>query len=108
MAEGFVGMVRMTTRKQLLQGVKVGERDILVNMLQFVDDTLFLSQANTQNIMIIKSFLKCFELGLGLKVDFSKTKLGGVRIEVNMVLRYVEILNCKIMNLPFTYFGMRI
>jgi len=33
---------------------------ITINLLQFVDDTLFVFGANTQNILVIKSVFRCF------------------------------------------------
>ena len=66
--------MRVATKKKLLEGIKVGEKNIEVNMLQFADDTLFLSEAKTQN-MVIKSILRCFELAAGLKVNFIKSKI---------------------------------
>ena len=47
--------------------------------------------------------LRCFELSLILKVNFSKTKIGGVGVEVSKIQRFFVILNCEVMDLPFTY-----
>ena len=74
-AEGLTCLVRVAAKKKLLEGIKVGEKNIEVNMLQFADDTLFLSEAKTQNILVIKSILRCFELAAGLKVNFIKSKI---------------------------------
>jgi len=32
-------------------------------------------------------------------MNFSESKLGGVRVVVNMILRYAKMLNCKVMNM---------
>jgi len=32
-AEGLLGMVRMATKKDLLQGINVGDREVLMNTL---------------------------------------------------------------------------
>jgi len=40
-AEGLAGLVREATRIGVLKGIKVGEKEIDVTFLQFVDDTLF-------------------------------------------------------------------
>jgi len=106
--EGLAGLVRVAAKKKLLEGIKVGEKNIEVNMLQFTNDTLFLSEAKTQNIMVIKSILRCFELAAGLKVNFIKSKIGGVGVTKNYLQRFSKMLNCDTMQLPFSYLGMPI
>jgi len=77
-AEGLSGIVRQVVDKNLLKVIKVGKKEVDVNILQFADDTLFFYQAETQNIFTIKSILCFFELALGLKVNFHKSKVGGI------------------------------
>jgi len=64
-------------KKNLYSGTKVGTDGINVGLLQFADDTLFLCEAKSQNSRILKTVLRCFELVSGLRVNFSKTKVGG-------------------------------
>ena len=47
-------------------------------MLQYMNDTLFFCKANPQNAFVIKVMLKCFELASGLKVNYMKSRIGGV------------------------------
>jgi len=47
-------------------------------MLQFADDNLFFCEANIKSMFNLKVILYCFELASGLKVNFSKCRLGGV------------------------------
>jgi len=44
-----------------LEGIKVGNKQIAISMLQFVNDTIFVAKANLNNIMTIKIILTCFE-----------------------------------------------
>jgi len=48
-----------------------------MNMLQYVDDTLFFCKANVQSVFVIKIILNCFELASGLKVNYHKSRVGG-------------------------------
>jgi len=41
-----------------------------------------------QNITAIKTILRCFELGYGLKVNFHKSKIGVVGVDRNLVKMY--------------------
>jgi len=75
----------------LFESLEVGRRKVKVNMLQFAYDTLFFCEANIKSVFNLKVILYCFELAYGLKVNFSKIKLGGVRVDQIVVLRFVTI-----------------
>lgn len=77
-----------------------------VSLLQFADDTLFIGEPLIQNVLVIKSMLRSFELMSGLKVNFSKSKLAGVCMNGNEISRLARLLNCGTMELPFTYLGI--
>jgi len=70
-------------------------------MLQYTDDTLFICKDKIQNIVTIKSILRCFQLASGLKVNMYKSSIGGVGVEAGNLQRYAAILNCKIMKVSF-------
>jgi len=106
--EGLAGMVRQAVKKNLYYGVHVGSKAINVGLLQFADDTLFMCEAKIQNAWVIKSILRSFELASGLRVNFFKTKIGGVGLEVTLLKQFSNILNCKHMKIPFMYLGMPI
>jgi len=44
--------VRVAVKKKSLEGIKVGDKNIEVNILQFAYDTLFLREARIQNIRV--------------------------------------------------------
>lgn len=77
-AEGLGGLVREAVEKNLFEGVQVGREELKISLLQFADDTLFFGEASLRNIITLKSILRCFELASRLKVNFFKSKVGGV------------------------------
>ena len=107
-AQGVAGLVKQATRKNLFSGLKVGDKKMEVNLLQFADDTLFVCESNVQNILSIKAMLRCFELSSGLKVNFHKSKIGAIGVDRYEVKMYSEILHCSLMDIPFTYLGLPI
>ena len=107
-AQGLVGLVKQATRKNLFSGLKVGDKKVEVNLLQFADDTLFVCESNVQNILSIKAMLRCFELSSGLKVNFHKSKIGAIGVDMYEVKMYSGILHCSLMDIPFTYLGLPI
>ena len=101
-AEGLAGVVRKAVEKNL----EVGVQNVKVNMLQYVDDTLFLCEANFKYVCNLKVILHCFELASGLKVNFSKSKIGGVRVDRTLIQQFAAILHYEVMKTPFKYLGL--
>lgn len=58
-------------KKNELERVKVGSKEVLVNALQFASDMLIFSKAKTHNIVVIERMLRCLELVFELKVNFN-------------------------------------
>jgi len=65
-AQSLFGMVNQVAWLQAYTRIEIWDNKIKVNLLQFGNDTLFLCEVNNQNILAIKSMLKCFEMDLGL------------------------------------------
>ena len=89
--------------RKLFSRLKVGDNNVEVKLLQFMDDTLFLCDSNIQNIHSIKVMLRCFEICFGLRVNFFKRKIGVVGVNRIMLDSFSEVLQCSIMNIPFIY-----
>ena len=79
---------------------------VKVNMLQYVDDTLFFCKASVKSVFNIKVILNFFELAFGLKVNFLKSRISGVGVDQTFILRFAAILNCEVMKILFKYLGM--
>lgn len=107
--EGLTGLVRRAMALKKLVGFKVGKsEEVEVTKLQFVDDTLLMGEATFHNVLTTKCILKCFELALGLKVIFLKSRCVGISVPEGDLQLFVTILNCKVVKLPFTYLGIPI
>jgi len=107
-AEGLAGLVRSALRENLLRGVKVGRAEVECCMLQFADDTLFMCEDSYANIFTIKAILRVFELASGLKVNFHKSKLAGIKVGRDLLETYMRTLNCGAMQVPFKYLGLQV
>jgi len=94
--------------KGLLDSIVIGQRKIKVSMLQFFAGTLFFSKANLQCVLAVKATLMCFELAFGLKVNYSKSKVGGEGNSSDQFSRFASILNCDGMKAHFTYLSMKV
>ena len=79
-----------------------------VNILQYVDDTLFFGDATQHNVRILKCILRCFEEASGLKINYSKSQLGCVGKSVSWCREAAHFLNCSTLDFPFNYLGIPI
>ncbi|GKV24110.1 hypothetical protein SLEP1_g33762 [Rubroshorea leprosula] len=107
-AEGLNGLTSSAVEKELYKGVTVGKDAVMVTHLQFADDTIFFGEATEDNIMVIKSIMRSFELLSGLKINFQKSQLMGINVEDGWVSKMAYILCCKEGILPFKYLGIPI
>jgi len=54
----------------------------------------------------IKAMLNCFELTSGLKVNYLKSKIGGVGVDSFVIQDFAVILKFDVMKVPFKYLGL--
>jgi len=81
--EGLAGVVRQAEENMLVESIDVEEKRVKVSMLQYADDTLFFCKALIQSVLTLKVILKCFELAFVLKVNYSKSKVCGMGVNMN-------------------------
>ena len=103
-AKGLSGLMRMAHMGGLFSEYKVGENNVEVSLMQFVDDNLFFVEPLVQNVMCIKATLRCFEMASGLEMNFHKGRLIGVMVDIGSLRTFVSLLNCGIMEIPLIYF----
>ncbi|GLT87684.1 hypothetical protein SLE2022_057510 [Rubroshorea leprosula] len=106
--EGLNGLVKKAENEGLLHGVEVGKKGLVVSLLQFADDTVFLGMADSENIMMVKTILRWFELMSGLRINFSKSSLYGFNVAERWIRGAAGVLRCGVGATPFRYLGMPI
>ena len=92
--------MREAVTKKLYSSYRVEREDVEINLLQYADDTIFWCETSLKNVLIIK-VLRCFEMVVGLKVNFQKSNFGVIGVEESVGLRFAQILNCKLLLFPF-------
>ena len=78
----------------------------MVEVLQYTDDSLFVAEANFQNVRTVKAILICFELTTSLRVNFHKSSIGAIGVDLSKLNCFANVLNCNKMNIPFTCLGL--
>ncbi|XP_050219021.1 uncharacterized protein LOC126669562 [Mercurialis annua] len=90
----------------LFSGVQVDGLDEPVSILQFADDTLIFVPNDLQMVENLLHILRCFELISGLKINYQKSSIIGINVDQFSLSKASDILNCKIKELPVSYFGL--
>lgn len=84
--ERLNGLIREVVHLRRFSPFMVGnENPVGVSLFQFIDDTLFIGEESLQNVVLLKCVLRCFELVLGLKVNFHKSRLVGNSMKDNVI-----------------------
>ncbi|GKV23017.1 hypothetical protein SLEP1_g32806 [Rubroshorea leprosula] len=105
-AESLNGLMFTAVEKELFKGVTIGNGATMVSHLQFADDTIFFGEASEDNIRVVKSIMRVFEMASGLKINFGKSQLLGVEVDDDWKTRMACILCCKEGKFPFKYLGV--
>lgn len=96
--------VRKTEMVGMLTNFKVGRYGLFVTHLQYVDDALFIGKATMEKLWAIKTILRCFELALGLRVNFAKSCIMDINVDPSFIGMVANFLHCSIGSIPFKYF----
>ena len=106
MAEGLSGLMSNAVDRNLFHGFEVQGGGTVISHLQYADDTLCIGKATVGNLWTLKALLRGFEMGSGLKVNFSKSCLIGVNVSSLFIERACNFLHCREGFLPFNYLGL--
>ncbi|XP_028246703.1 uncharacterized protein LOC114424032 [Glycine soja] len=107
-AEALSGMMSQAIEKGLFKGFLYGKNKLEISLLQYADDTIFFGEASMENVRAIKAMLRAFELVSDLKINLSKSGFGAFGVSDGWKNVAAEYLNCSLLTLPFTYFGVPI
>jgi hypothetical protein len=75
--------------------------DFLV--IQYAYDTLVILKEDAQELICLKSNLHSFASLTGLKVNYSKSSMMSINMEVDRLHHFAKTINCKLGSLPFAY-----
>jgi len=105
-AEGFSGLMRKATKASLFEGFEIGRNGLVVTHLQYADDTLCIGKATVDNLWVMKSILRGFEMASSLKINFLKSSLIGENVRDDFMEMACDFLNCSRGSIPFKYLGL--
>lgn len=74
--------------------------------LQFTNNTILFLREDENEVSNAKYILRCFEILLGLSINFKKSCLVGFDVNEEILYRMAAICKCKTRSLPFNYLGI--
>ncbi|GAU48137.1 hypothetical protein TSUD_293770 [Trifolium subterraneum] len=104
-AEGLTGLMRKVVELGKFKGYRLNN-NIQFQILQFADDTILMGEGIWDNIRIIKTLLRSFELVSGLKINFVKSKLYGLKVDSRLLEAGSAFLSCRSEVIPFKFLGI--
>jgi hypothetical protein len=65
-----------------------------------------MGEGNWDNLWIIKTVLRSFEIVSGLKVNFHKSKHYGINLDDSFLGASSSFLHCEVISIPFRFLGI--
>lgn len=106
--EGLNVAMKAARDKGLYTGIHIPNSDCVISHLFYADDAIFVGEWSRRNIKNLARILRCFHVSSGLKVNFHKSKLFGLRSNPQETIRWSNVLGCEAGTLPFKYLGVTV
>lgn len=104
--EAFNQLMKTAAEKDIIRGIHVGSRGVMVSHLQFADDTLIFCPTKRKILTNIRRVLVCFQVLSGLRINFSKSAIIALGKDRGWGESMAEKLGCKLVKFPISYLGI--
>lgn len=104
--DAFSRMLDRAGRKNLVQGVLGEFREGGIMSLQYADDTILFSNANESFLLNLKHIIMWFEQVSGMRVNFHKSEVLTLNMEIEETHRVARIFSCPVGSFPLKYLGV--
>lgn len=105
MTNGSGKMVENSSKVGMIEGFKIREEGPVVNHFQFVDNPLIFCKDSHKKIRMVQCILRCFEVVIGIRVNFVKSVMFGIGEGVDSV-ELARSLGCRVGYLLASYLGL--
>lgn len=107
-AEGLNCIMNKAKEIGVFHGIKVSSHGPEITHLQYADDSIFTGDWSRRNIGNLFRILRCLHLSSGLRINYEKSKLFGICVNVPTISDMAANVNCSVGEFPFVYLGLPI
>lgn len=107
-AEGLNVVMKKAVEEGYFKGLKIGNDEVCLSHLQYVDDTLIFGEWSDRNAKNLIRIMKCFQHASGLKINNCKSKVYGVGANDSEVESLADRMGCLPGKFPCSYLGLPI
>nr|KAJ0217272.1 hypothetical protein LSAT_V11C300123850 [Lactuca sativa] len=100
--------MRTASTKSIFSDIKLPNNGPLISHLLYADNVIFVGEGTHVNIKNIAKILRCFQVSLGLKVNFHKSKVIGLCVENCETRRWAIELRYLVESLLFMDLGVSV
>ncbi|GMI80386.1 hypothetical protein HRI_001707900 [Hibiscus trionum] len=104
--EALSVLIRKGMAIEIVEGIRMGDSNLVISHLQFADDLMLLSTAKEEKVRNVKRVLRIFEIVSGLKLNMKKTKIYGINVKQDDLSAWAASIKCELDSLPTMYLGM--
>nr|XP_043629760.1 uncharacterized protein LOC122601047 [Erigeron canadensis] len=104
--EGLHVAVNNLVRRGLFKCANINQ--VQVSHLFYADDVMLVGNWSKPNLEVISKAFKFFYYISGLKINFEKSSIIGIGVEIGEVNQMAHEFGCKAESLPFKYLGIPI
>lgn len=104
--DAFSRMLEMSACKGLTQGVLQDFKEGGILSLQYADDTILFSSADSSHLLNLKHVISWFEQISGMRVNFHKSEIITMNLEEEDTCKIAKMFNCPVGSFPLKYLGV--
>ena len=89
-AEALSSLIYSAVSLNLFKGIKVGIEEVMISHLHFADDTIIFCESDIGQISNVKRVLRCFQVMSGLNINFLKSCIFGINVELHTLREWAN------------------
>ncbi|XP_076916560.1 putative mitochondrial protein AtMg01250 [Bidens hawaiensis] len=106
--EAFSCMLNKANDLNIFRGVSLSFNGPTVSHLLYADDAILVGEWSKNNVLNLSRLLRCFHLVSGLQINYSKSNLLGIKVNLDEISAYANLIGCNLGIIPCSYLGLPI
>lgn len=99
-------VMKSAIHNNLIRGIQLPNNGPIISHVMYADDVMFIGEWAATDMVNLARLLRCFYLASGLKVNFNKSKMFGVRVSESEINSMASLIHCEAGSLPVNFLGL--